>query len=93
MISTPLKETINIDWVYKRLLVIIKEYETLIDLLPLELKGFDMILGMNWLSVHVELYDFGDDYKEVIKERVYGLFNLYFGGRKEEDGGIKYSFS
>jgi hypothetical protein len=39
------------------------------------------------------LYDFSDDCKEVIEERVYCLFNLYFGGKKEEDGGIEYSYS
>jgi hypothetical protein len=39
------------------------------------------------------LYDFSDDCKEVIKERVYSLFNLNFGGRKEKDGDIEYSYS
>ena len=74
--------------------MIIKEYETVDKFVAPRIKwlqyGFrDGLVKKN----HVKLYDFSDDCKEVIEERVYCLFNLYFGGKKEEDGGIEYSYS
>lgn len=44
--STPLKENIDIDDVYKRVRLFIKSYETRIDVIPLNLDDFDLILGV-----------------------------------------------
>jgi hypothetical protein len=34
------------------------EYELEVDLIPLELNDFDVILGMNWLSKHKAQIDY-----------------------------------
>jgi len=51
-ISTPLRENINIDDVYKGVVLYIEGAELRVDLIPLELYYFDLILGMDWLSRH-----------------------------------------
>jgi hypothetical protein len=35
---------------YKGVKITIGEYDTKVDVMPLELHNFDIILGMNWLS-------------------------------------------
>ena len=49
-ISTPLGENINIDDMYRRVKLYIGGLQLNGDLMPLELDGFDLILGMDWLS-------------------------------------------
>jgi len=49
-ISTPLRENINVDEVYKRVVLYVEGMELQVDLMPLELYDFDLILGMDWLS-------------------------------------------
>jgi len=44
--STPLKENIDIDDVYKRVRLFIRCYETRIDVIRLNLDDFDLILGV-----------------------------------------------
>ena len=52
VISTPLGETINIDHMYKGVQLVINGCEMKVDLLPLELHDFDVILGMDWLGMN-----------------------------------------
>jgi hypothetical protein len=52
IISTPLSETMNIDHMYKRVQINIGGCELKVDLLPLEIHDFDVILGMDWLSMN-----------------------------------------
>lgn len=49
-ISTSLDEVVDIDHVYKR--VIINGYEMKVDLIPLQLHDFDLIFGMDWLGTY-----------------------------------------
>ena len=52
MISTPLGEVVVIDVVYKGIEISIDGLELGVDLIPLELQDFEVILGMDWLSVY-----------------------------------------
>jgi len=49
-VSTPLRENINVDEVYKKVVLYVEGMELQVDLMPLELYDFDLILGMDWLS-------------------------------------------
>jgi len=46
-VSTPLRENINVDEVYKRVVLYVEGMELQVDLMPLELYDFDLILGMD----------------------------------------------
>jgi hypothetical protein len=48
--TTPLRENIDIDNIYRGVTLYIGGMELRVDLLPLELHDFDLILGMDWLS-------------------------------------------
>jgi hypothetical protein len=50
VVSTPLGKNINIDEVYKGVKLYIKGVELRVDLMPLELHDFDLILEMDWLN-------------------------------------------
>ena len=52
VVSTPLGKNINIDEVYKGVILNIEGAELQADLMPLALDDFDFILGMDWLSRH-----------------------------------------
>jgi hypothetical protein len=47
VVSTPLGKNINIDELYKGVKLYIKGIELRVDLMPLELYDFDLILGMD----------------------------------------------
>lgn len=49
VISTPLKEVITIRYMYKGCRVDIGDYALQVNLIPLELHDFNVILGMNFL--------------------------------------------
>jgi hypothetical protein len=51
-ISMPLKENIEIDDVYKSVVLYIEGAKLRVNLMPLKLYDFDLILGMDWLSRH-----------------------------------------
>jgi hypothetical protein len=50
VISTPLGETVLIEYVYKGCWVKIGDVDMRVDLLPLNLYDFKMILVMDWLE-------------------------------------------
>jgi hypothetical protein len=52
VISTPLGETVIIEHVYIGCRVEIRDLEMRVDLLPIELYDFDLILGMDWLVAY-----------------------------------------
>ncbi|XP_070056725.1 uncharacterized protein [Nicotiana tomentosiformis] len=56
--STPVGDSIMVDCVYRSCLVIIRGYETRVDLLLLNMVDFDMILGMDWLSPYHAILDY-----------------------------------
>ena len=51
-ISTPLRERVDVDIVYKNVRLFIMRCELSTDLIPLPLHNFDIILGMDWLGRH-----------------------------------------
>jgi hypothetical protein len=51
-VSTPLGENINIDDIYRWIKLYIERLDLRVDLMPLDLYDFDLILGMDWLSEH-----------------------------------------
>jgi hypothetical protein len=51
-VSTPLGENIHIDDIYRGVKLYIGGLGLRVDLMPLELYDFDLILGMDWLSKH-----------------------------------------
>ncbi|XP_024047903.1 uncharacterized protein LOC112101454 [Citrus clementina] len=63
-ISTPMGDCQFIDHVYKSCVIRLCDKEFLVDLLPLEMHDFDLILGMDWLGpYHVSIDCFA---KEII---------------------------
>ena len=56
-VSTPVGENPRIDAVYLNCIVKVQGNELLVDLLPLEMVDFDVILGMDWLAKHNSIVD------------------------------------
>jgi hypothetical protein len=57
VIGTPLGETVLIQYVYKGYRVRIGDVKMRVDLLPLDLCDFEMILGMDWLVIYIAQID------------------------------------
>ena len=57
VIGTPMGNMVETNIVYVDVGVSLSGYETEVDLIPLELHDFDIILGMNWLSKYKALID------------------------------------
>ena len=57
IVNTRMGETLTIDAIYLNCVVMVQGYELLIDLLPLEMYDFDVILGMDWLSKYNAVVD------------------------------------
>ena len=49
-VSTPVEDSIVVDWVYRLCKVTLMVYDTHADLKVLDMIDFDVILGMDWLS-------------------------------------------
>jgi hypothetical protein len=52
VISTPSREEVEIEDVYEGFTILIESYELKVDLIPLDMLDFDIILGINWLSMY-----------------------------------------
>ena len=52
IISMPVRSTFIADFVFRGCDIMIKNQNLKADLIPLDMKEFDAILGMDWLSVH-----------------------------------------
>jgi len=57
VIRTPMGNMVETNIVYVGVRVSLSEYETKVDLIPLELQDFDIILGMDWLRKYKALID------------------------------------
>jgi len=57
VIGTPMGNMVETNIMYVDVGVSLFGYETEVDLIPLELHDFDIILGMNWLSKYKALID------------------------------------
>jgi hypothetical protein len=63
VISTPLGEEVEVYEVYEGYTILIGGYELRVDLVPLDMFDFDIILGMDWLNMyHVKM----DCYNKVV---------------------------
>ena len=51
-VSTPLGENIDIDDIYIWIKLYMEGLDLRVDLMPLDLYGVDLFLGMDWLSEH-----------------------------------------
>jgi hypothetical protein len=51
-VSTPLERVYILKYLYRVKTIYIGGLELMVDLMPLELYDFDLILGMDWLSKH-----------------------------------------
>jgi hypothetical protein len=58
VIGTTMGNIVETNIVYVDVGVSLSRYETEVDLIPLELHDFDIILGMNWLSKYKVLIDY-----------------------------------
>jgi hypothetical protein len=56
-ISTPLRERVNVDIVYKDVKLVIMGCELSANLIPLPLHDFDINNGMDWLGRHIAQMD------------------------------------
>jgi hypothetical protein len=52
VISTPSREEVEIEDVYEGFTILIESCELKVDLIPLDMLDFDIILGINWLSMY-----------------------------------------
>ena len=50
--SIPLGDAVLIEHMYKGVKIVIRGYDMEVNVMPLELHDFDLILGMDWLSNH-----------------------------------------
>jgi len=57
VIRTPMGNIVETNIVYVGVRVSLSEYETKVDLIPLELQDFDIILAMDWLRKYKALID------------------------------------
>ena len=58
-VTSPLGHNISVNSVYRNCPIIIQAREFLTDLIALPFREFDLILGMDWLSKHQAIFDYG----------------------------------
>ena len=58
-VTNPLGHSISVNSVYRNCPIVIQAREFLADLIPLPFQEFDLILGMDWLSRHRAIVDYG----------------------------------
>ncbi|XP_049378055.1 uncharacterized protein LOC125842786 [Solanum stenotomum] len=56
-VSTPVGEPLVVNRVYRSCFVVLSGYETWVDMILLDMLDFDVILGMDWLSLYHVLLD------------------------------------
>ena len=84
-ISTPIEDCKLIDCVYKSCMIKLCDREFLVDLLPLKMHDFDLILGMDWLRpYHVSI----DCFAKKIIFRLPGEEELSFQGNHKNRRGL-----
>ena len=56
-VSLPLGDSMSCDRVYHSCEILVNNVSLYVDIIPLEMRGFDIILGMDWLSSYRALID------------------------------------
>ena len=59
LVTNPLGHSVIVNRVYRDCPIRIREYEFPKDLIELSFRDFDVILGMDWLSRHQVVVDYG----------------------------------
>ena len=58
-VTSPLGHNVSVNSVYRNCPIIIQAREFLTDLITLPFREFDLILGMDWLTKHRAIVDYG----------------------------------
>ena len=58
-VTSPLGHSVSVNSIYRNCLIVIQTKEFLADLITLQFREFDLILGMDWLSKHRAIIDCG----------------------------------
>ena len=58
-VTSPLRHSISVNNIYRNCPIVIQTREFLADLITLQFREFDLILGMDWLSKHRAIIDCG----------------------------------
>ena len=58
-VTNPLGHSVSVNSVYRNCPIVIQAIEFLADLITLPFREFDLIMGMDWLSKHRAIVDFG----------------------------------
>ena len=78
-VTSPLGHNVSVNSVYRNYPIVIQVREFLADLITLPFREFDLILGMDWLTKHQAIVDYGqktvvlrcsDQSKEIYKKRI-----------------------
>lgn len=81
LVTTPMGESLLVEYVYCSCEIFVSGRETMIDLMILEMTAFDVILGMDWLvSCHVIL----DCHNKAVKFDKPGEPSFMFQGDQSE---------
>ena len=59
LVISPLWHSVRVNRVYKNCPILVHDREFSIDLIALPFHEFDLILGMDWLSKHRAIVDYG----------------------------------
>ena len=60
-VTSPLGHSVSVNSVYRNYPIVIQEREFLADLITLPFREFDLILGMDWLTKHRAIVDYGQN--------------------------------
>ena len=58
-VTSPLGHNVSVNSVYRNCPIVIQAREFLADLITLPFREFDLILGMDWLTKHQAIVDYG----------------------------------
>ena len=78
-VSVPSGDVFPLEWVFQGCNVLIEGFSLTADLNPLEIIGFDVILGMDFISNHRALVDC---FRKVVTFRSWGLPEFEFQGKR-----------
>ncbi|XP_070023192.1 uncharacterized protein [Nicotiana sylvestris] len=76
-VSTPVGDSVVVDWIYRSCVVTFYGFDTRADLLLLDMIDFEVILGMDWLSPYHAVQDF---HAKIVSLAIPGLPRLEWKG-------------
>jgi len=79
IIGTPMGNKVETNSIYVRVGVSLTGYQAEVDMMPLELYDFDVILGMDWLSKYKTLINY---YTKIVMFQIFEGRRMVFKGEK-----------